>query len=202
MATSGVKRRLRELFLVGLAVVLPLIVTYILLRFLFETLDQLLDPIIQGTLGRRGPGLGLLATLAIILLVGVLTTNIVGRKKLLYSLDPPQRYETRDDCNDGPPFVNRVDSVFADVLGLDDDTFLMIDHQHGTIVRFDTGFRSKSSLLNQRLFVVEENVFNDWLRQMNYGSRANLNLNLNLDLQIQQDGVYQSLMKLKARSRP
>ena len=80
MVASGVKRRLRELFLVGLAVVLPLLVTYLLLRFLFETLDRLLDPIIQATLGRRVPGLGVLATLVIILVVGILTTNIVGRK--------------------------------------------------------------------------------------------------------------------------
>jgi uncharacterized membrane protein len=80
MAASGVRRRLRELFLVGLAVVLPLLVTYLLLRFLFEALDGLLDPIIQGILGRRIPGLGFLATVAIIFLIGTLTTNIVGRK--------------------------------------------------------------------------------------------------------------------------
>ena len=80
MAASGVRRRLRELFLVGLAVVLPLLVTYLLLRFLFEALDGLLDPMIQGILGRRIPGLGFLATVAIIFLIGTLTTNIVGRK--------------------------------------------------------------------------------------------------------------------------
>ena len=80
MAASGVRRRLRELFLVGLAVVLPLLVTYMLLRFLFEALDGLLDPMIQGILGRRIPGLGFLATVAIIFLIGTLTTNIIGRK--------------------------------------------------------------------------------------------------------------------------
>jgi uncharacterized membrane protein len=80
MAASRVRRRLRELFAVGLAVVLPLLVTYLLLRFLFESLDGLLDPIIQGLLGRRIPGLGFLATVAIIFLIGTLTTNIVGRK--------------------------------------------------------------------------------------------------------------------------
>lgn len=80
MAASGVKRRARELFLVGLAVVLPLLVTYLLLRFLFDTLDHLLQPVIQGTLGRRIPGLGFLASIAIIFLTGILTTNIVGRK--------------------------------------------------------------------------------------------------------------------------
>jgi uncharacterized membrane protein len=80
MAVSGVRRRVRELFVVGLAVVLPLLVTYLLLRFLFEALDDLLDPIIRGILGRRIPGLGLLATLATIFLIGALTTNIIGRK--------------------------------------------------------------------------------------------------------------------------
>ncbi|MBF8279767.1 MAG: hypothetical protein HW385_1199 [candidate division NC10 bacterium] len=80
MAATGVRRRVRELFVVGLAVVLPLLVTYLLLRFLFEALDGLLDPIIQGILGRRIPGLGFLATVAIIFLIGTLTTNIIGRK--------------------------------------------------------------------------------------------------------------------------
>ncbi len=80
MAASRVRRRFRELFAVGLAVVLPLLVTYLLLRFLFESLDGFLDPIIQGLLGRRIPGLGFLATVAIIFLIGTLTTNIVGRK--------------------------------------------------------------------------------------------------------------------------
>lgn len=80
MAVSGVRRRVRELFVVGLAVVLPLLVTYLLLRFLFEALDGLLDPMIQGILGRRIPGLGFLATVAIIFLIGALTTNIIGRK--------------------------------------------------------------------------------------------------------------------------
>ncbi len=80
MAGLGLKRRLRERFLVGLAVVLPLLVTFLLLRFLFEAFDGLLDPFIRATLGRRIPGLGLLATAAIILVIGILTTNIVGRK--------------------------------------------------------------------------------------------------------------------------
>jgi len=80
MAATGVRRRVRELFVVGLAVVLPLLVTYLLLRFLFEALDGLLDPMIQGILGRRIPGLGFLATVAIIFLIGTLTTNFIGRK--------------------------------------------------------------------------------------------------------------------------
>ena len=80
MTASRVRRRFRELFVVGLAVVLPLLLTYLLLRFLFETLDGLLDPMIYALLGRKVPGLGFLATIAIIFLIGILTTNIVGRK--------------------------------------------------------------------------------------------------------------------------
>ncbi|MBI4381023.1 MAG: DUF502 domain-containing protein [candidate division NC10 bacterium] len=87
MAVSGVRRRVRELFVVGLAVVLPLLVTYLLLRFLFEALDGLLDPMIQGILGRRIPGLGFLATVAIIFLIGALTTNIIGRKLVAVTED-------------------------------------------------------------------------------------------------------------------
>ncbi len=80
MAASRMQRRFRELFVVGLAVVLPLLLTYLLLRFLFETLDGLLDPMIHTILGRKIPGLGFVVSIAIIFLIGALTTNIVGRK--------------------------------------------------------------------------------------------------------------------------
>jgi|GEM_PF-3011993 len=126
------------------------------------------------------------------------TGNIVQRTKLLYALDPPQRYLTRDDCYDGPPFLNRVDSVFPDFLALEDDTFLTIDHEHGVIVRLDAEFRSQSALLNRRVFVVDENMFNDWVRKMNYGSREEGTINL----QIQQDGLYRLLMEIRGRTQP
>jgi len=72
--------RLRRIFLTGLVVTVPVVATYLALRFLFETLDGLLGPTLARLAGRPLPGLGLLLTLAIVLLVGVVARSIAGRR--------------------------------------------------------------------------------------------------------------------------
>lgn len=65
-------------------VVVPIYLTYIVLRFVFESIDGLLRPFISDFLGYYAFGMGLLITFLVILLAGVLTRNIVGAK--LHSL--------------------------------------------------------------------------------------------------------------------
>lgn len=69
---------LRRHFLRGVLIVVPLILTYIVLRFLFQTVDGVLQPLIVRLLGHHIPGLGIFTTVLIIILAGVLTRNIVG----------------------------------------------------------------------------------------------------------------------------
>jgi len=75
-----VKLRLRTYFFAGLLVLIPLVVTIGILSWLFNLLDGFLGPYIYEWLGRPMPGLGLIATLGLIFLIGVVTTNIVGRR--------------------------------------------------------------------------------------------------------------------------
>ncbi len=74
------KLRLRTYFLAGLLVLIPLVVTIGILSWLFNLLDGFLGPYIYDWLGRPMPGLGLIATLVLIFLIGLVTTNIVGRR--------------------------------------------------------------------------------------------------------------------------
>jgi len=67
-------------FVSGLLVTVPLIVTYFVLRFLFSTLDGLLNPIMYDLLGYDIPGLGAVVTLLLILLAGIITTNFIGAR--------------------------------------------------------------------------------------------------------------------------
>ena len=67
-------------FVSGVLVVVPLILTYIVLRFLFDTVDNILRPTLQHLLGYYRTGLGLLTTLLIILLAGFLTRNFIGHR--------------------------------------------------------------------------------------------------------------------------
>ena len=71
--------RLRRWFLSGLVVVVPLVVTYLVLRFVFETVDGILGPAVAALHGKPVPGLGLLVTLVLILVVGAVTAGVVGR---------------------------------------------------------------------------------------------------------------------------
>ncbi len=70
---------LRRYFLAGVLVVVPLILTYLVLRFLFNIVDGILQPLIIELVGRPLPGLGIVATLALVLVMGILTHNFIGR---------------------------------------------------------------------------------------------------------------------------
>jgi uncharacterized membrane protein len=86
---SFVRKKFRTYLLAGILILVPLSITLWILNFLFRTLDNLLMPFFIRLLGYAGwqvspdfriPGVGLLATLLIIVTAGVLTTNIIGRK--------------------------------------------------------------------------------------------------------------------------
>jgi uncharacterized membrane protein len=66
----------------GLIAVLPLLITWWLLAFLFRALDGLVAPVLEAIVGRPLPGLGLLLTLLAIFVVGLLASNIVGARLL------------------------------------------------------------------------------------------------------------------------
>jgi uncharacterized membrane protein len=71
---------LRRQFLAGVLVIVPLILTYMVLRFLFGGIDSLFSPLIVKLLGIKIPGLGILATILIIYLVGLLASNVIGSR--------------------------------------------------------------------------------------------------------------------------
>lgn len=77
-------KRLRRYLVAGLLVWLPLAVTFILLKFLIEQMDKTLKIIPakylpEAWLGFSIPGLGLVLTILVLLLTGLLAANIVGR---------------------------------------------------------------------------------------------------------------------------
>lgn len=74
------RHRLRTWLIAGLLVVLPVGVTAFVLLALFRFLDHLLGPIFTVLLQTEVPGLGLIAGVIVILFVGALASNIVGRR--------------------------------------------------------------------------------------------------------------------------
>lgn len=90
----GFFARLRQAFVTGLIITLPLIITVWLLGILLRLVEAVSTPLLLGLLGIAWPALaadpaltrwvvpvvGLLATSAVILAVGVLATNFIGRR--------------------------------------------------------------------------------------------------------------------------
>ena len=73
---------LRRSFIAGFFVTVPLIISVAALVWIFQIVDAVTGPLSVRLLGRAVPGLGLLLTMGIILLVGVLATNVIGKRVL------------------------------------------------------------------------------------------------------------------------
>jgi uncharacterized membrane protein len=67
-------------FISGLLVVVPIILTFVLLRALVEAIDSLLGPVVVKILGHSYdfPFVGVIATTIIIILSGIFTANVIG----------------------------------------------------------------------------------------------------------------------------
>ncbi len=73
---------LRRSFLTGLVVTVPLFITVVTLVWTFRFIDGAARPVAEIWLGRPVPGLGVLITVVVILLVGGVATNVIGRRIL------------------------------------------------------------------------------------------------------------------------
>jgi uncharacterized membrane protein len=77
---SGIQNRLKRYFVAGLLVVTPLWGTYLILKALFLSLDGVLGDLLASHTQVYIPGLGIAVLAVLLLAVGMLATNIFGRK--------------------------------------------------------------------------------------------------------------------------
>jgi uncharacterized membrane protein len=98
---------LRTTFLRGIGVIIPVGLTYWFFRALLNWVDGILSPVLEQWIGFPIPGLGFVTMIALILLLGLLTRNLVGRlffawvENLLRTI----------------PFVRSVYSAIKDLVG-------------------------------------------------------------------------------------
>ena len=84
--TKKFLKHLRTKIFAGILVVLPLGITFLVLKFVFNTLDGILDPLIPNiniSLFHRVfhlPGIGIISFFLLLYLIGLITTNVLGRK--------------------------------------------------------------------------------------------------------------------------
>jgi uncharacterized membrane protein len=84
--TKKFLKHLRTKIFAGILVVLPLGITFLVLKFVFNALDSILDPLIPEinvSLFHRVfhlPGIGIISFFLLLYLIGVITTNVLGRR--------------------------------------------------------------------------------------------------------------------------
>jgi uncharacterized membrane protein len=84
--TKKILKHLRAKTFAGILVILPLGITFLVLKFVFNSLDSILGPLIPDvtiSLFHRVyhlPGVGLISFFFLLYLIGLITTNVLGRK--------------------------------------------------------------------------------------------------------------------------
>ena len=76
---NSITQNFRSKLFAGLATLLPLYLTFIVIKFLFISLEETSGPLLI-KLGIDIPGLGIMLTVILIYILGVLVTNFLGKK--------------------------------------------------------------------------------------------------------------------------
>jgi len=81
---EGWGKKIRGQFMTGLLVTIPLAASILILIWLFNSVDNILQPVIRQIWGHNIAGVGFGVTVILIYLVGVIARNVVGRRILRY----------------------------------------------------------------------------------------------------------------------
>ena len=76
---NSITQNFRSKLFAGLATLLPLYFTFIVVKFLFISLEETSGPLLK-KLGFNIPGLGIILTIILIYILGLLVTNFLGRR--------------------------------------------------------------------------------------------------------------------------
>jgi uncharacterized membrane protein len=80
----GIGHWIRTRLLVGFMVALPLVVTIFFARFIFGLMDKWFRPISERIVGEPLVGVGMVVSLLLLFLLGVVSTNVLGGRLLSY----------------------------------------------------------------------------------------------------------------------
>lgn len=81
---TSIRATFKRRFLAGLLVLIPAIVTFLVIGWFFKLVDGFLGPLYYNILGYHVPGLGFISAMVLIFIVGIISTNVIGRRIIGY----------------------------------------------------------------------------------------------------------------------
>ena len=82
MANGAIGQWLRSRFLAGFFLTVPLVLSIAALVWIFGIIDDFTAPLATRLVGRAAPGVGILIVVLLVLAVGAVATNVIGRRIL------------------------------------------------------------------------------------------------------------------------
>jgi len=82
---TGIRNWLKVRFIAGFFVTIPVVATAWILWIFWSRIDDIFGPMYAELFGRPVPGLGFLTAVGIILLIGIVARNVVGRRVLAWA---------------------------------------------------------------------------------------------------------------------
>lgn len=73
-------KEIQKIFFAGLLVTVPTMISFFLLKFLVNYIDQVSAPIVTRFFHTTIPGIGFFITILIVLSIGIVATNFIGKK--------------------------------------------------------------------------------------------------------------------------
>lgn len=83
--SAGIRNWFKIRLIAGFFVTVPVVATSWILWVFWKGIDDIFGPMYQDLFGRRVPGLGFLTAIGIILLMGTVARNVVGRKVIAWA---------------------------------------------------------------------------------------------------------------------
>jgi|SRR3972149_2896117 len=82
---DGFGKKLRAQFMAGIIVVVPVAATVLILVWVFNSIDGILQPGVERVVGHTIPGVGFGVTVVLIYITGVVARNVIGKRLIKYS---------------------------------------------------------------------------------------------------------------------
>lgn len=76
---ANILTNFRNSFMRGIAVIVPIVITIIVLKTLFDAIDGIISPLTDELIGFHVPGVGFVTMLLLIMIVGLMSRNLIGR---------------------------------------------------------------------------------------------------------------------------
>ena len=79
----SIRATFKRRFFAGLLISIPAIITFLIIGWFFRFVDGLLEPMYFKILGYHVPGLGFISAIVLVFIVGIISTNVIGRRIIL-----------------------------------------------------------------------------------------------------------------------